>query len=287
LIGLSLRTMPLASAMLIMVCTSACGVTDTDRVPVEAVDISPDALQLSAGASGALSAQVTDVAGNVLTDRRIVWASSNPAVATVSDRGVVTAVQAGRADIAATAEGKSGIAVVTVLALPAQVASVRISPDRLDLFVAQTVNLTARAYDSRGTPIDGRNIVWMTNNVAVAAVSQSGGVTGLVPGTAVITAVIDGRSATASIVVRLMPVARVTVTPSDVQIDAGKNATLIARAYDANSNILTGREVSWSSSDTRIVTVDQSGVVRGVRRGSAVVTATVEGKFGSSTVRVD
>jgi trimeric autotransporter adhesin len=277
----------LARAALFVVCTSACGVTDTDRVPVEAVDVSPDALQLSAGASGALSAQLTDVDGNVLTDRRIVWASSNPAVATVSDRGVVTAVQAGRADIAATAEGKSGVSAVTVLALPAQVASVRITPDRLDLFVAQTASLTARAYDSRGAPIDGRNIVWMTNNVAVAAVSQAGGVTGLVPGNAIVTAVIDGHSATAPVVVRLMPVARVTVTPSDVQLDAGKSTTLAARVYDANNNILTGRAVSWSSSDTRIVTVDQSGVASGVRRGSAVVTATVEGKFGTSTVRVD
>ena len=105
--------------------------------------------------------------------------------------------------------------------------------------------------------------------------------------TAVITAAIDGRSATASVVVRLMPVARVTVTPADVQIDAGKSVTLTARVYDANGNILTGRPVVWSSSDTRIVTVDQSGVARGVRRGSSVVTATVEGKFGTATVRVD
>ena len=82
----------------------------------------------------------------VLTDRRIVWASSNPAVATVSDRGVVTAVQAGRADVAATAEGKTGVAAVTVLALPAQVSSVRITPDRLDLFVAQAEGLAAVAY---------------------------------------------------------------------------------------------------------------------------------------------
>ena len=284
---LARRTMPHVYAMLFLVFAGGCGVTDAHRVSVEAVDVSPDALQLSAGTSGALNAQATDADGNVLTDRRIVWASSNPAVATVSDRGVVTAVQAGRADVAATAEGKTGVAAVTVLALPAQVSSVRITPDRLDLFVAQAEGLTAVAYDSRGVPIEGRNAVWMTNNVAVAAVSQSGRVTGLLPGTAVITAAIDGRSATASVVVRLMPVARVTVTPADVQIDAGKSVTLTARVYDANGNILTGRPVVWSSSDTRIVTVDQSGVARGVRRGSSVVTATVEGKFGTATVRVD
>ena len=284
----SQRTMPLVLAMLSMVCAAACGgVTDANRAPVEAIDISPAALQLSAGASGALDAQVRDADGNVLTDRRIVWASSDPAVATVSDRGVVTAVHPGRADIAATAEGKTGVAAVTVLALPPQVASVRITPDRLDLYVAQTAGLRATAYDSRGAVVEGRAVVWMTNNVAVAAVSQSGGVTGLLPGTAVITAVIDGRSATATVSVSLMPVARVTVTPANPHIDAGKSVTLIARVLDATGNVLTGRDVSWTSSDTRIVTVDQSGVVRGIRRGSAVVTATAEGKFGTATVAVD
>ena len=194
------RTVPLVNAMLSMVCAGACGVTDTNRVPVEGIDVSPAALQLAAGASGALDAQVTDADGNVLTDRRIVWVSSNPGVATVSDRGVVTAVNSGRADIAATAEGKTGVAIVTVFALP---------------------------------------------------------------------------------------VARVTVTPANPQIEAGKSLTLTARVLDANGNILTGREVAWTSSDARIVTVDHGGVVRGIRRGSAVVTATVEGKFGTATVVVN
>jgi len=265
----------------------ACGVTDSDRAPVEAIDVTPEALQLSPGGSSALDAQATDAAGNVLGDRRIVWASSNPSVATVSERGVVTAVNAGRADIAATAEGKTGVATVTVTALPARVTSVRITPNAADLLVAESVNLVATALDNQGATIAGRTVVWTTNNVAVAAVSQTGRVTGLIPGTAVITAVIDGQAATATVSVRLVPIARVTVTPTSVEIGPGKSATLTARVLDAAGNLISGRAVAWSSSDTRIVTVDQSGVVRAVRRGSAVITATSEGKFGSATVRVD
>ena len=102
---------------------------------------------------------------------------------------------AGRVDIAATAEGKSAIASVTVVTTPPTVASVRIAPDRVNLFVAASANLVATAYDSRGAAIGGRVVVWTTNNVGVAAVSQTGRVTGLLPGTAVITAVIDGVSA--------------------------------------------------------------------------------------------
>lgn len=279
------RSMSLALTLWI-VPVLACGVTEADRAPVEAIDVTPSELQLSAGATAALDAQATDAAGNVLSDRRIVWASANPDVATVSDRGVVTAVNAGTADVAATAEGKTGVATVTVVALPARVSSVRIEPDAIDMFVAQSANLTATAYASDGAPISGRGVVWTTHNAAVAAVSQSGRVTGLLPGNAAITAVIDGHSATASVRVRLVPVARVVVVPSSVTIDPGKSTTLEARVFDAAGNLLTGRTVTWTSSDTRIVTVSADGVARGVRRGTAVVTASVEGKFATATVRV-
>ncbi len=279
------RGMALAGTLSVVV-VMACGVTEADRAPVDAIDVSPSELQLSAGATGALDAQATDAAGNVLSDRRIVWASANPSVATVSDRGVVTAVNAGSADIAATAEGKTGVATVTVAALPARVSSVRVAPDAVDLFVAQSANLTATAYASDGAPITGRDAAWTTSNVSVAAVSQSGHVTGLLPGTAVITVVIDGHAATASVRVRLVPVARVEVAPSNVTIDPGKSTTLEARVYDAEGNLLGGRTAAWTSSDTRIVTVSAAGVVRGVRRGTAIVTATVEGKFATGTVRV-
>jgi uncharacterized protein YjdB len=129
--------------------------------------------------------------------------------------------------------------------------------------------------------------VWTTNNATAVAVSQTGRVTALVPGTAVITAVIDGIAGYSNITVTLVPVASVAVVPADVAIDAGKSTTLTARVMDAAGNTLTGRAVAWTSGDTRIATIDQAGVVRGVRRGTAVITATSEGKLGTATVRVE
>ena len=110
--------------------------------------------------------------------------------------------------------------------------------------------------------------------------------TSLKPASSISVRVVIGLMGQLTVTVSLMPVSRVIVTPSDVTIDAGKSATLTARTVDALGNTLTGRAIAWSSSDTRIVTVDQEGVVRGVRRGSVVVTATSEGKAGVATVRV-
>ena len=69
------RGMPLVHAVLL---GSACGVTDTDEpTPVETVVITPTSMQVATGATGALDAEVKDPAGNVVRDRRIVWASAN------------------------------------------------------------------------------------------------------------------------------------------------------------------------------------------------------------------
>jgi trimeric autotransporter adhesin len=278
------RGMSLVHAMLFV---SACGVTDTDEpTPIESVAVTPPSMQLTAGTTGALDAEVRDAAGNVVRDRRVVWATANPAIATVSDNGVVTGIASGRVDIAATAEGKSAIASVTVVSAPIRVASIRISPDRVSLFVAASANLVATAYDSQGATIGGRVPFWMTNNAGVAAVSQTGRVTGLLPGTAVITAVIDGVSNVSNVTVTLAPVARVTVSPPDVSVTAGKSVQLTANLADASGNALSGRDVAWESSDTRLATVDQNGLVRGIRRGTAIVTARSEGKAGTATIRV-
>jgi uncharacterized protein YjdB len=223
----------------------------------------------------------------VLRSRRIVWASARPDVATVSENGIVTAAAPGQADIAATSEGKTATAHVTVVAPAAKVSSVHITPDKVTLFVAASANLTATGYDSKGATVTGRQVVWTTNNAPVAAVTQTGRVTGILPGTAMITAVIDGAVGTSTITVAIVPVARVVITPADLTIGAGKNSTLTARTLDAAGNTLSGRSIVWTSSDTRFVTVDQSGVVRGVRKGSAVISATSEGRVGTASVRVD
>lgn len=278
------RAVPLVHAVLL---GSACGVSDTNApTPVESVVVTPQALQLVAGTAGALIAEVKDVAGNVLTDRRLVWATADPAIATVSNNGVVTGVSAGTVDIAATSEGKSAVATVTVVPVPPRVSSVRIAPDNVYVYVAGGADLVATPYDGQGTAIGGRKAVWTTNNVSVASISQTGRVTGLVPGTAVITAVIDGVAGYANVTVRLVPVAKVVIIPSSASVSEGKSRTLVAQLTDATGNVLTNRSVVWSSSNPSIATVDQSGVVRGVRRGTVTITATSEGKFGTASVRV-
>src|SRR5205085_1248615 len=83
-----------------------------------------------------------------------------------------------------------------------------------------------------------------------------------------------------------VPVASVSVTPASATISAGQSAQLTATPQDANGNPLSGRTVTWSSSNTSVAVADVNGKVTGVAPGSATITATSEGQSGTATVTV-
>ena len=82
------------------------------------------------------------------------------------------------------------------------------------------------------------------------------------------------------------PVASVSVQPSALSLTAGQTGNLTAQARDASGNSLSGRTITWSTSDATIATVSTQGVVTGVAPGTATITATSEGKSDSSTITV-
>lgn len=88
------------------------------QAAVASVRVSPDHASLGIGQRRQLAAEAMDAQGNVLKGRPVAWSSNNPAVATVSRMGMVTARAPGGAIITATVEGISAPAAVTVSLLP-------------------------------------------------------------------------------------------------------------------------------------------------------------------------
>src|SRR5205823_229240 len=87
-------------------------------------------------------------------------------------------------------------------------------------------------------------------------------------------------------IVPTVPVASVTVSPASVSVLQGQTVQLTATPRDANGNPLTGRAISWSSSNNNIATVNGSGLVTGVTAGSVTITATSEGQSGTASLTV-
>jgi hypothetical protein len=85
-------------------------------------------------------------------------------------------------------------------------------------------------------------------------------------------------------------VADVQVSPPDAQVQVGRTAPFVATAYDAAGNPIATAEFAWSSSNSRVATIDQNGIATGVAGGQAVITARVgtgaRAKSGHATLTV-
>src|SRR6266700_387459 len=180
----------------------------------------------------------------------------------------------------------SDTATVTVAGCTVPVASVGVSPGSATVAAGQSVQLTATPKDANGTPLSGRTVTWASNNTSVAIADVNGNVTALAPGSATITATSEGQSGTAAITVTSVPVASVSVSPASATVLAGQTVQLSATPKDVNGNPLSGRTITWSSSNTPVATVSSSGLVTGVVAGSATITATSEGQSGTAAITV-
>jgi alpha-tubulin suppressor-like RCC1 family protein/uncharacterized protein YjdB len=170
-------------------------------VPVSTVTVAPSSANLLVGQTRQLEAQAKDSIGGSLTGRPVTWTSNSPAIATISNQGLVTATGAGTATLVATVEGKTGSATVTVALVP--VRSVTVTPNPGSVAIGQTLQLEASARDSAGGSLTGRPVMWTSETPAIATISPQGVVTGVALGTATIRATVEGVSATATVSVSL------------------------------------------------------------------------------------
>ncbi len=172
----------------------------------------------------------------------------------------------------------------------AKVASVNVTPVARTLTVGDTVRLTATVQDAAGNVLTGRVVSWASSRPNVASVSAAGLVTGVSADTppVTITATSAGVNGTASVTVRLQPVASVTVAPAADTLAVGHTVQLVATVKDAVGHVLTDRAITWKSSNLSVATVSATGLVTGVGANptAATITATADSVSGSAAVMV-
>jgi hypothetical protein len=81
-------------------------------------------------------------------------------------------------------------------------------------------------------------------------------------------------------------VASVSVTLASAQIFIGQSSQGTAVLRDAANNVLTGRTINWTSSNTAVASVSQTGLVTGLTAGTASITASSEGRTGQADITV-
>jgi uncharacterized protein YjdB len=175
----------------------------------------------------------------------------------------------------------------TTTSIAATVASVAVTPATPTAPVGQTVQLSAATMDGSGNALAGKTVTWTSGDRSIATVSSSGLVTMKAVGSTTINATSDGVTGSASATATPPPVATVTVSLASPTIAQGQTTQATATLTDAIGNVLSGRTIAWSSSNSSVATVSSTGVVSAVATGTANITATSEGKSGSATATVN
>jgi len=168
---------------------------------VDALEVSSDSVVLDAlTARATLSGQGVFATGHPVPGALPEWESRNPQVARIVGGNQVEAVSPGETEVVARLGGREAAVAVRV---NQRVASVQVSPEALELGVGGQGTLAASLADANGFSVDpsGRTIQWSSSASAVAGVDATGRVTAVGPGTATITAAVDGASGTAAVTV--------------------------------------------------------------------------------------
>ncbi|MBV7436889.1 Ig-like domain-containing protein [Aeromonas sp. sif2416] len=228
----------------------------------------------------------------------VSWHSSEPALATISTTGLATGAHAGTATLNASTlvngQPFSGSAQLTVT--DATVTALQVTPARGSVPIGLAQQYDATALMSDGTSLPMTDSASWVSDPLVATVDK-----GLASGVSVgstditATAVVNGVQVSnqAPLTVTGAEVTSLEVSPGIEAVPVGLSKAFTVRALmsDGTSQVLTvNSNISWSSDDSGIATVDgSSGVATGVNIGPTYISAagSINGLFLSDSASLE
>lgn len=178
---------------------------------------------------------------------------------------------------------------------PVQVGSLTLTAPTTSIPSGSTLPLTISASDNSGKPIRNPTITWRSSDESIATVSEQGlvkarYVLGRDPKSASISA--QAGSATTSVVIQVAPSAVATVVLPPIFLSSGGTVQLSPELRDYQGNQLSGRNITYTTSDTSLATVSETGLLSAAvylatESRSITITAISEGRSGSTTVTIN
>lgn len=225
-----------------------------------------------------LSVTALNELGNEIprADTLVVWASTNPSVATVDpNTGLVTAISVGSASITATVNDVTAAAPVSVSNFPSVV---EIIPDLDTLdFLGETVTPAVDFRNGADSTLDRDAVIWSTSNQNVAQVSGSGVITAAGKGSATICATSAGNNTNQDcmeIVVTNAPVS-MTLNADSVDLTSFQETfQFVAEVFNSNGDLVSNATVTWTKTNNGAISLNTTGRATAVALGVDTVTAT-------------
>lgn len=254
---------------------AACTVT-VSYVAVQSISL-PETTEVSCNRTVQLTANIMPERA---TNIDVSWESRQEEVATVDENGLVTGVSEGTAEIVATAENNlSASTIVTVSYVKPE--RVTLNKTSAEVYLDDTMKLNATIVPAN---VSNSSLTWSSSDEGIATVDKDGVVKAHQEGSVRITATAEGNiSGSCLVTVRPIPVERVTLDQTELQLYEGESKTLTAEVSPSKA---THPELTWTSSNENAATVSDDGIVTGVRAGKTTITATADGVSAVCAVQV-
>ncbi len=237
-------------------------------IAVESITINPTEKDMKVGEEYLLTAALTP---EDVTDATITWKSQNKAIATVSENGLVTAVEVGTTSIyASSSNGLTAECIINVLPGYIPVESITLTNTELLMREGYTSDLIAIISPVNATD---QSVTWASTNEEIATVDQNGIVTAILQGNTVVSATTsNGLQALCyvTVVPVVVAVEDITLSPTEIILSEGEDHQLTASVTPDDA---TDKTITWKSTDRQVAIVDEDGLVTGLKEGTATILA--------------
>ena len=280
------------------------GMTAQSTVTVSAatlasIALTPTSASLALGVTQQFTATGTYTDGTTLDiTSSAAWSSDAAGIASVGNstgnRGLVSAVSQGSANITASSGSVSAVAAVTVSA--AALTSINISPLSVSIPKGVDQQMTASGVYSDGSVADlTETVTWTSSDNSVASISTVVGTRGksrgLAVGSVTITATLGSHSGSTALTVTSATLSSIQINPGAPSVAVGLNQQFSAiGTYSDSSTADVSSVVTWTSSSTTVATISNSTGTKGLAlakaQGTSTITAAIGGVSGAVTLTV-
>ncbi|MBQ4227700.1 MAG: Ig-like domain-containing protein [Clostridia bacterium] len=224
--------------------------------------LSSSSIRLAPGESRSITWTVEPVN---LVSHTVTWSSENSYIASVDQKGRITAHAAGTTYVVAELEtGAQRRVTVTVTGQP--VTRLKLDQSRVDLELGEKAKLSYTINENA----DDKRVRWSVDDTSVATVDQNGVVTAVGGGIATVTLLCVNGMTDSCLIYVPSEVMRIELHPSEAYLGIGASRELDAYVFPGNAR---GRELRWESRDPAIAQVDQDGNVIGLSSGDVSIRA--------------
>ena len=213
----------------------------------------------------------------------VLWGSSKPGVASISNQGLVSSVATGSTTISAVLGSVTGTTSLTVTTV--KLVGIAILPSNPRIEARTFVKFTAVGTFSDGST--GSNLAgvsWKSSTPRVASMRSSGTAFGKKTGSAIITASASGLKGTTTLTVSNGTLVSLAITPANSTVSNGSTQQFTATGTfsDSTTQDIT-LNVHWSSSHASVATIANAPSIAGLATTAGVGTTTIGANSGGVT----